>query len=483
MPLRPAERADAAWISLLDTLDSSAPFGVGLIDLDWRFVRVNETLAAMNGRTVEEHRGSSLAGVVPDLWPQVEPVLVQMVESGADAYTYEFAGASPVAPGRHGNWLNTFYPVRAGDELVAIGFIVLDLTEHRQAQRLQAVIMGAIDEGLIALDAEGRVTCLNMAAEQMLGWSEQELRGDDAAERIGMRMRGPAVRSFEESLVCRDGRVLPVLCTATREPGGGVVILFRDANEESERRRRAERELDALDWVRRVREALEEDRLELYSQPIVPLEGSGSAREELLLRMRTQDGDIIGAGEFIPAVESFGLITAVDRWVISRAVRYAARGRVVHVNLSAASTSDPRLLNLIAYELRAVGTPPANIIFELTETALMSNAAGGEAFVAGLRALGCGLALDDFGTGFGGFTYLKRLPVQVLKIDVDFVRDLARNAASRHLVQAIVSLARSFGKETIAEGVEDEVTLALLREYGVDYAQGYHLGRPAPIPG
>ncbi|MDX6216322.1 MAG: hypothetical protein QOG99_1906, partial [Frankiales bacterium] len=119
--------------------------------------------------------------------------------------------------------------------------------------------------------------------------------------------------------------------------------------------------------------------------------------------------------------------------------------------------------------------------FEITETALMQDLEAGKAFAEAVTALGCGLALDDFGTGFASFTYLKLLPFTHLKIDIEFVRDLPDNAANRHVVDAIVSLAKGFGQLTVAEGVEDEATVELLRERGVDYAQGYHLGRPAPL--
>ncbi|HWK17785.1 MAG TPA: EAL domain-containing protein, partial [Solirubrobacteraceae bacterium] len=124
---------------------------------------------------------------------------------------------------------------------------------------------------------------------------------------------------------------------------------------------------------------------------------------------------------------------------------------------------------------------PARVIFELTETALMDDIDAGERFTRGLNALGCAVALDDFGTGFGSFTYLQRLPVRYLKIDIEFVRDLTTKAASRHLVTAIVNLAKGFEQETIAEGVEDAQTLELLRDFGVDYAQGFHLGRPTAL--
>ncbi|MGH2944458.1 MAG: sensor domain-containing phosphodiesterase, partial [Solirubrobacteraceae bacterium] len=484
-------------LSLLHSLESSAPFGFGLIDLDWRYVRVNPALAAMNGLSAEEHAGRFVGDVLPQLWPQVEPLLADLVKSGDGVITRELVAACPSAPARPGTWLCSFFPVRSGAALVGIGFIVLDVTEQRQAEGLRSVIMQTIVDGLLAVDHDGRLTCMNAAAEQMLGWTECELRGrhvhdvihaprPDGARRsaedcplLGVRTRKQAIRSQEDAFARRDGRILPVVYSASPEPGGGVVIVFRDATEEIENRRRAERELNAVTWVGRIREALDEDRLELYSQPIMPLTG-GAAREEVLLRMITRDGNAIAASEFLPAAERFGLIAEIDRWVIPRAVRFAGLGRIVHVNLSAASTADARLLDLIEHELREAGAPPGHVIFELTETALMSNAAAGEAFAAGLRELGCGLALDDFGTGFGSLTYLKRLPAESLKIDVDFVRDLANNTANKHLVQGIVSLARSFDKQTIAEGVEDLETLELLRTYGVDYAQGYFIGRPAP---
>jgi EAL domain-containing protein (putative c-di-GMP-specific phosphodiesterase class I) len=164
-------------------------------------------------------------------------------------------------------------------------------------------------------------------------------------------------------------------------------------------------------------------------------------------------------------------------------MRLAAGGRDVVANLSAESITNIRVLDLIDRELHAGAVDPVAVGFELTETALMNDIGAGEAFAEGLAKLGCRLALDDFGTGYGSFTYLKRLPVGALKIDVDFVRDLAANPANQHLVCAIVGLAQGFQIETVAEGVEDEATLTLLSDYGVDYAQGYHLGRPAPIPG
>jgi EAL domain-containing protein (putative c-di-GMP-specific phosphodiesterase class I) len=135
----------------------------------------------------------------------------------------------------------------------------------------------------------------------------------------------------------------------------------------------------------------------------------------------------------------------------------------------------------ITHAIQRTGADPTKLVFEITETALVSDEPAARAFVESLHALGCKIALDDFGTGYGGFTYLKQLPVDFLKIDTEFVRDARTNSASRNVIQAIVGLARDFGLKTVGEGVEDEASLSLLRELGVDYAQGFHVGRPAPL--
>jgi EAL domain-containing protein (putative c-di-GMP-specific phosphodiesterase class I) len=251
--------------------------------------------------------------------------------------------------------------------------------------------------------------------------------------------------------------------------------------EEKKEEAAARRELDTLTWLGRIRDALDENRFVLYAQPIVPL-ADGRPGSELLLRMIGRDDQAILPGSFLPVAEKYGLVREIDRWVIAQATRLAAGGRgVIEVNLSAASIGTCDLLPFIEQQIQHTHANPADLVFEITETALMHDIAIGEAFARGLTELGCGLALDDFGTGFGSFTYLKRLPITHLKIDTEFVRDLTDHPANLHVVKAIVSLARAFGLKTIAEGVEDEHALTLLQAEGVDFAQGFHLGQPAPI--
>ena len=259
------------------------------------------------------------------------------------------------------------------------------------------------------------------------------------------------------------------------------MVVFHDTTEERAEEARVQRELNSLTWVGRIRDALDEDRLVLYSQPIIPLTAEAAPSEELLVRMVGRTGEIIPPGSFLPVAERYGQIREIDDWVIVQAARVAATGRHVHANLSADSIGSIDLLPKIRSVLAETGADPADIVFEITETALMRSVEEGQAFATGLRDIGCGLALDDFGTGYGSFTYLQKLEIAYLKIDIDFVRDMLTNPPNQHLVRAIVNIAQGFGLQTIAEGVEDVETLNLLREYGVDQAQGFYIGRPQPL--
>lgn len=167
--------------------------------------------------------------------------------------------------------------------------------------------------------------------------------------------------------------------------------------------------------------------------------------------------------------------------MINRAAEIAATGDSVKINVTGRSISDPSLVDYVKHAIARTGADPATMVFEITETTLVSDETAARAFVERLHGLGCLVALDDFGTGYGGFTYLKQLPIDYLKIDIEFVRDLLENTASRNVVRGIVNLAQGFGLKTVGEGVEDQHTLELLRDLGVDYAQGYHIGRPAPL--
>ena len=227
-----------------------------------------------------------------------------------------------------------------------------------------------------------------------------------------------------------------------------------------------------------IRDALAHDRLAIHAQPIVDLSTGIVACEELLLRIACGDGELIRASSFVPAAERCGLMPALDRFVLERAAALAGRGRSVHVNLSATTFADGGLLEDVVGAADRYGADPARITFEITETAAMSDMAQAVRLAKALVARGFRLALDDFGSGWGAFRYLNALPVAMIKIDAEFVGDLRTSATARHLVGSIVALARCLEQSTVAEGVEDAETLAMVRRLGIGYAQGFHLGRP-----
>jgi diguanylate cyclase (GGDEF)-like protein/PAS domain S-box-containing protein len=240
--------------------------------------------------------------------------------------------------------------------------------------------------------------------------------------------------------------------------------------------------------VERIRHALEEDRLRLYGQPILDLATNKVSSYELLLRLPDErGGEPLTPSAFLYAAERSGLIQAIDAWVLRRAVtltaEHARAGRrlVLNVNLSANSIGDPKMAALAEKTITEAGIDPALLILELTETTAIANVEGAKAFAGRLRGLGCQFALDDFGAGFGSFYYIKNLPFDYLKIDGAFIRGLAASSMDQLIVRAIVSIAKGLGKKTVAEFVADAETVRLLREMGVDCAQGYQIGRPRPI--
>ncbi len=246
----------------------------------------------------------------------------------------------------------------------------------------------------------------------------------------------------------------------------------------------------ALTWERRIREALASDYFVLYAQPILDLRGAAPrdvSSYELLLRLRTEDGEVVLPGAFLDVAERSGLIRAIDRWVVRQAIGIVAaemaagRQITLEVNLSGKSITDAELLPLIARELHGSGIDPGALVFEITETAAIADIEEARRFIATLKELGCRFAIDDFGVGFSSFYYLKHLPVDYLKIDGSFVNNLPRDLVDQHLVKAIVEVARGLAKQTIAEFVGDDQTVRLLRQFGVDFAQGYHTGRPRPV--
>jgi diguanylate cyclase (GGDEF)-like protein len=234
----------------------------------------------------------------------------------------------------------------------------------------------------------------------------------------------------------------------------------------------------------RIRDALTQDRLRLATQPIRSLTSGGIERYELLLRMTGDNGELLPASSFIEVAERSGMVQELDRWVVARALeligeRERAGAPVsLHMNISGASVTDLSVLEYIERRLDEGDADPARCTFEITQTARVEDYDTAAGFADRLTEFGCEVAIDDYGAGSGPFAYLKKVPFDVIKIDGAFIRDMPRNDADQLVVKAIVQIARGLGKQTIAEFVEDEDTRTMLQDYGVDMAQGYHLGRP-----
>jgi len=236
-------------------------------------------------------------------------------------------------------------------------------------------------------------------------------------------------------------------------------------------------------WSARIRTALLEDAFVLYAQPIIDLRTDRVSHQELLLRLPLSGGEVILPGAFIYTAERFGLVRELDRWVIVHAVgRVAAHPEeTVAINLSADSLCDPDLAEFVEAQTTLAGVDPQNLVFEVTETAAISNMAGAQRCLNKLIELGARVSLDDFGAGYGSFHHLKQLPLHLLKIDGEFIRDLTASRTNQIFVRCMVELAHGLGQRTVAEHVEDQPTLDLVRELGVDLAQGNFLGPAQPL--
>ena len=271
-----------------------------------------------------------------------------------------------------------------------------------------------------------------------------------------------------------------IACYAAKESGRNRIHIY-DGDGAVDRHRE-------LHWAARLTRAVEENRLELFYQPIVPIAAAGPMNfHELTVQLRDDDGRLVPAGEFIPAAERYNVMPAIDRWVILRALerlRNAPMGPaaspVLAVNLSGNSLSDQSFLEFV---VEHAGAPDVarRLCFEITETAAVTNWSNALYFMKELQQRGCRFALDDFGSGLSSFMYLRTLPVDYLKIDGQFIAQVAANPVDRNMVEAICKIGRSLGIFTVAECVESETVLAELKRIGVDFAQGYYLARPRPI--
>ena len=294
---------------------------------------------------------------------------------------------------------------------------------------------------------------------------------------IGMVQIDQFTESVGEALSAADAA-----CYVAKDSGRNRVHLYQHDDDKLTRRK------GEMQWVSRIHEALDQDRFTLYFQPIVDVSGAhGFLGVEVLLRMRDTGDEVIPPGAFIPAAERYDLMTTLDRWVFNRTIdlleserRWQNQLSSVSINLSGQSIGQADFLDYIAERIRGSGIPAEKICFEITETAAVAELAHAVDFIRTMKGIGCHFALDDFGSGMSSFAYLKNLPVDYLKIDGHFIRDMRADVVDRAMVQSIAQLAQVMGIATIAEFVEDPALLRDLESMGVGYAQGFGIARPMP---
>jgi diguanylate cyclase (GGDEF)-like protein/PAS domain S-box-containing protein len=302
----------------------------------------------------------------------------------------------------------------------------------------------------------------------------------DVCVSIGITAVTPASESLAHILSQVD-----LACYEAKDSGGDRYRVYEASDRNLVRRH------DEMKWVSALNEAIKSDRLVLYYQEIVPVvpDAGAGGHFEVLVRMLDENGTIIPPDMFLPAAERYHLITSLDRWVVRNTFSWydshlhadVAGLDTISINLSGASVTDTGFLDFIKNELHAHEVPPAVVCFEITETAAIANLDAATGFIHELKRLGCRFALDDFGSGLSSFSYLKNLPVDYLKIDGSFVKDMETDAIDCAMVSSIHHIGSVMGIKTIAEFVENDGILGKLAEIGVDYAQGYGIARPGPL--
>jgi diguanylate cyclase (GGDEF)-like protein/PAS domain S-box-containing protein len=368
----------------------------------------------------------------------------------------------------------------AGDQLLK------QLSQHMHAQirardmfaRLGGDEFGVLLEACpLSVATKIADTLVEAVREFRFAWADRQFQ---VGVSIGVVALDADCESASDALSAAD-----VACYAAKDAGRSRSHVYSAGDHTS-----ATRHME-LHMAARLRSALQENRFSLFGQAIRPI-GAGAMHaqaaehHEILVRMHDEAGELVPPGAFIPAAERYGLMPEIDRWVIHNALRMVAETRTqahvsLAINLSGLSLLDTTLPAYIREQLRLTGVDPARLCFEITETAAIAHLTTAVAFIKEMRALGCSFALDDFGSGMSSFAYLKNLPVDYLKIDGAFVKDIVDDPLDHTFVETINRIGQAMGMKTVAEFVENDAILAHLREIGVDYAQGYGIARPMPF--
>ena len=338
------------------------------------------------------------------------------------------------------------------------------------------------DEFGVLLESCSLDEAMNTAETLRMAISEYKFVWEERSFRLGVSIGVVPITADNEDvaalLTAADSA-----CAAAKEAGRNRIHSFQENDIDLMRRRRE------MQWAARINNALEENRFELFRQTIQPLQvEEAGAHYEILLRMRDESGGIISPGLFIEAAERYGITPSIDRWVIRSAFRWLVseadereRLALCSINLSGQSLGDEKFLPFVVDQFQMSGIDATKICFEITETAAIASYSQANRFINALKELGCKFALDDFGTGLSSFGYLKHFPVDFLKIDGSFVKEILHDPIDREMVRSINEIGHLTGKQTIAEFAENEEIITMLRGMGIDYAQGYGVSEPKRV--
>jgi diguanylate cyclase (GGDEF)-like protein/PAS domain S-box-containing protein len=338
------------------------------------------------------------------------------------------------------------------------------------------------DEFGILLESCSLEEAMETAEALRVAVGEYKFMWDDRSFRLGASI-GVVPITAENEDVASLLSAADSACQAAKESGRDRIHSYQENDIDLMRRRRE------MQWAARINNALEEDRFELFRQTILPLQGSEEgAHYEILLRMRDESGNIVAPGLFIEAAERYSRTPAIDRWVISNTFRWLVseadereRLSLCSINLSGQSLGDEKFLPFVIEQFQISGLDATKICFEITETSAIASYSQANRFINALKELGCKFALDDFGTGLSSFGYLKHFPVDFLKIDGSFVKEILHDPIDREMVRSINEIGHLTGKQTIAEFAENQEIITMLRGIGVDYAQGYGVSEPKRV--
>ncbi len=365
----------------------------------------------------------------------------------------------------------------AGDELLRqISSVLKNVIRHRDTlARLGGDEFGVLMEYCSLDDAHRVASSLQKAIrDYSFNWEDHTFKIGGS---IGLVPITESIPSLNELLKEADAA-----CYIAKEKGRNRIHVYHAGDSEIAKRH------GEMQWVERLYQALDEDRFCLFAQTIVPLNGSKDIHYELLIRMINEEGELIPPDAFLPAAERYNLISRIDHWVIEKTFSVLQENKdflnninFCSINLSGSSLTDANILDFIIERLETTGIEANKLCFEITETAAILNLNNAIKFISILRNLGCRFALDDFGSGLSSFAYLKNLQVDYLKIDGMFVKDIADDPIDRAMVKSINEIGQVMGMETIAEFVETNEVKGMLTESGVNFAQGFGIGKPMPI--